>query len=244
MTLRQRLYFFIAGIRPATIEQLASVIAFIISIFIDVIRFIVVAGLVFLFMHSCQPAHAAGVSIPRAANQYKSELTRAARLEFGLNAPVALIAAQIHTESLWRSNATSHVGAQGLAQFMPATAAWLPQVAPQTGTPAPFNSGWALRAACAYDKYLYLRIHNTASDCDHWVFTLYSYNGGLGWVNRDRALAAKKGINAGVCFGVVELVNAGRRASAFKENRTYARRIFAMQEMYEAAGWGQGVHCD
>ena len=35
------------------------------------------------------PAHAAEVTIPRAAQQYRTELTRSARAVWGLNAPIA-----------------------------------------------------------------------------------------------------------------------------------------------------------
>ncbi len=45
---------------------------------------------------------------------------------WGLNAPVSVFAAQIHTESWWRNDTVSGAGAQGLAQFMPSTARWLP----------------------------------------------------------------------------------------------------------------------
>ena len=78
-------------------------------------------------------AHAAEVTIPRAAQQYRATLVRAAHATWGLDAPVAVFAAQVHTESWWRNDTVSHAGAQGLAQFMPATARWLPSVAPETG---------------------------------------------------------------------------------------------------------------
>lgn len=80
-------------------------------------------------------AKAAEVTIPRAAQQYRATLVRAAHATWGLDAPVAVFAAQVHTESWWRNDTVSHVGAQGLAQFMPATARWLPSVAPKQASP-------------------------------------------------------------------------------------------------------------
>ncbi len=74
-------------------------------------------------------------SIPQRAQQHRALLTREARMAWGLDAPVATFAAQIHQESLWRDDARSHAGAQGLAQFMPTTSRWLPEVAPETGEP-------------------------------------------------------------------------------------------------------------
>ena len=67
----------------------------------------------------CHTSHAAEVPIPRAALQYRSELIRSSRMVWGMDAPVAVFAAQIHTESWWRNSTVSSVGAQGLAQFMP-----------------------------------------------------------------------------------------------------------------------------
>ena len=82
-------------------------------------------NLIIVFMlFSCHlsPAFA---SVPPEAKQHQRELTRNARAIFGLDAPVSLFAAQIHQESRWKVNAKSHVGGQGLAQFMPSTADWI-----------------------------------------------------------------------------------------------------------------------
>lgn len=186
-------------------------------------------------------AHAAEVTIPRAAAQYRAELVRSARVVWGLNAPIAVFAAQVHTESWWRNDTVSHVGAQGLAQFMPATAAWLPKVAPETGKPAPFNPGWSLRALCTYDKWLWDRTGGV-NDYERMAFTLSAYNGGQGWVNRDKAKARKLGVDASRWFGHVENVNAGRSRAAFAENRQYPRRILReRQQAYVRAGWGPGI---
>lgn len=189
-------------------------------------------------------AHAAEVTIPRAAQQYRATLTRAAHATWGLDAPVSVFAAQVHTESWWRNNTVSHVGAQGLAQFMPSTARWLPSVAPETGKPEPFNPGWSLRALCTYDKWLWDRIFAYKPPLypvDRMKFTFSAYNGGLGWVKRDRALAREKGLSPDRWSGHVETVNAGRRASAIRENRRYVELIFQRQHAYIKAGWGPGI---
>ena len=184
---------------------------------------------------------AAEVTIPRAAQQYRATLVRAAHATWGMDAPVAVFAAQIHTESWWRNDTVSHVGAQGLAQFMPATARWLPSVAPETGKPEPFNPGWSLRALCTYDKWLWERVTGH-SDMERMAFTLSAYNGGLGWVNRDRKKARALGVDDRRWFGAVENVNAGRSKAAFRENRNYPRLILKeRQYAYNKAGWGPGV---
>ena len=67
--------------------------------------------------------------IPRAAERHRAELIRVSRAVWGLEAPVAVFAAQVHTESWWRNGTVSSAGAQGLAQFLPSTAC-----RPGTGT--------------------------------------------------------------------------------------------------------------
>ena len=47
--------------------------------------------------------------IPDTANRYKRDLIRNARLEWGLDAPISTLAAQIHQESTWNAEARSPV---------------------------------------------------------------------------------------------------------------------------------------
>ena len=63
------------------------------------------------------PCLAAQVQIPERAVQYRASLTRAAHYYWGLDAPVAAFAAQIHTESRFKTDAVSPAGARGIAQF-------------------------------------------------------------------------------------------------------------------------------
>lgn len=59
----------------------------------------------------------AAPSIPAQALQHCFQLIREARVQWGMSAPTATFAAQIHQESTWNADAVSPVGAQGLAQF-------------------------------------------------------------------------------------------------------------------------------
>ena len=87
---------------------------------------------------------------------------------------------------------------------------------------------------------MWKRIKSAASACDRMAFTLSAYNGGIGWVGKDRALSARVGRNPNRWFGHVSDVNAGRKVSAFRENRDYVRRIITRQHLYIKAGWGRG----
>lgn len=204
-------------------------------------RLVVWAVLILLLLMgmSCQPAFAH--EVPRAAEQYRRDLVRVAQHGFGLDAPIATLAGQIHQESAWRSDARSRVGAQGLTQFMPATAQWMAQLYPALSPAQPFNPGWSLRAMVAYNKWHLERIQ-ARSHCDKWAMALAAYNGGLGWVNRDKRLASASGADPLAWFDSVERFNAGRSAANFRENRDYPRRILERHEpVYVRAGWGRGV---
>ena len=123
----------------------------------------------------------AQAQVPAAAQQHRALLVRTANATWGLGAPVAVFAAQVHQESAWKPEAVSGVGARGLAQFMPSTASWwceLNKLAPADCQP--HNTAWALRALVGYDKYLYDRTPTRYSEYDRMWVALRGYNGGLG----------------------------------------------------------------
>jgi soluble lytic murein transglycosylase-like protein len=178
--------------------------------------------------------------VPRAALKYKSDLIRNARYVYGLDAPVAVFAAQIHQESRWNKDAKSAF-AGGLAQFTPDTAAWISGAYPQSlGANQPYNPAWAIRALVTYDKQLYDQAKSDAP-CDKMWKALWGYNGGMGWVLRDEKLAAKSGANIRIAKEV-EPFNAGRAPAMFKENRDYPRAILLKWQPTYAL-WGGEITC-
>ena len=196
--------------------------------------------LVLLVMGVLLLSKADAAELPQGALKHRADLTRNARAVWGLDAPVATFASQVHQESRWRPDAVSPVGAQGIAQFMPATADWIAQAYPALAERQPFNPSWGLRALVTYDRHLWDRV-KASSECDRMAMTLSAYNGGLGWVWRDQKLATANGADSSRWFGQVERFNAGRHAAAFKENRGYPRLILLTYEpRYIAAGWGKG----
>jgi len=175
-----------------------------------------------------------------APERHRNTLVRAARFGFGMDAPIATLAAQVHQESRWQPNAQSPVGAQGIAQFMPATATWMAELYPNTLGPAqPFNPGWALRAMVHYDKWLLARV-SALCECDQWAMVLAAYNGGLGWVYRDSDAARALGAREPLTWRDIEHHNAGRSAANFKENRHYIRVVLTRFEP-QYAHLGRGV---
>lgn len=180
------------------------------------------------------PAHA---QIPPAATTYRIDLVRSAHSQWGLDAPVAALAAQVHQESGWNPRAVSRVGAAGLAQFMPATASWWCQINNLSATECqPTNPTWALRSLVGYDKWLFDRTPARYSERDRMWVALRAYNGGLGNWQAESRLAAN---------GSREAVDAAcgraRRAPVHcPENLGYPRRILLeLQPRY--ALWGASV---
>ena len=166
--------------------------------------------------------------IPRAAQQYRRDLARNAHMIWGLNAPVATFAAQIHQESGWRPDARSPF-AHGLAQFTSATADWIGDLDPALAAADTGNPVWALRALVRYDAWLYARVPAASNaPCARMSQTLRAYNGGLGWLQKE----AKTGRP---CAAFRSLANC-------RENLGYPQRILTRYEpIYVRAGWGLGV---
>ena len=173
--------------------------------------------------------------VPRDAQRYQLTLKREAQLAWGLGAPVATFAAQVHQESRWRLDARSPVGAVGLAQFMPATSDWIGGVSPDLAERAPTNPTWALRAMVTYDKWLADRV--TADDeCQDMAFALSAYNGGLGWVYKRQRLSQRPG----VCLGQTCAINPGVSTSSQAENQRYPELILLnYTPLYQS--WGTGA---
>lgn len=173
-------------------------------------------------------------NVPRDAYKYQRMLTGQARQVWGLEAPIATFAAQIHQESYWRPTARSPY-AEGLTQFTPDTAKWIGQVFPELRNPDVYNPSWAIAALVRYDRWLWGRV-GSPLPCDRMAFALAGYNGGAGWIDRERKAAPGRGYDPSLWFGHVENVCL-RAGWACKENRDYPRRILHLIEpWYET--WG------
>lgn len=175
------------------------------------------------------PAPTLAQGIPHAAQQHRRDLTRNARMLWGLGAPVATFAAQIHQESAWRPDARSPY-AHGLAQFTPATADWIGGLDPALAAADTGNPVWALRALVRYDAWLYARVPgaSNAEPCARMALALRAYNGGLGWLQKE----ARTG----------KPCAAFRSPANCRENLGYPQRILTrLEPIYIRAGWGPGV---
>lgn len=171
--------------------------------------------------------------MPREARKYERELVRTARYVWGVDAPVAVFAGQIHQESGWNPYALSRTGAQGMGQFMPGTSKWIAGLYPDLVEGMPTDPSWALRALVRYDRWLWDRVK--ADDaCERMAFSLSAYNGGLGYVYRRQKASAQPG----VCFDATCRINPGIHPSNQRENEDYPARILKRHQLIYS-GWGE-----
>ena len=178
--------------------------------------------------------------VPRESLKYKRELIRQSRIIWGLNAPIPLFASQIHQESTWNHLAKSKY-AKGLTQFTDSTAEWMIEIFPELKRANVYNPNWSIRAMLLYDSWLDDRI-KSIDDCNQWAMILSSYNGGLTWLNRDKALAEAKGSDPNIWWNHVEKYS-NRADWAIRENRNYSKSIiFKHQNLY--ADWGKSYICN
>lgn len=179
----------------------------------------------------------ASADVPANALRHRATLIRTAQAEWGLGAPSATFAAQIHQESTWRESITAPDDGRGLAQFMDGTATWLVKRYPALGQADPYNPAWAIRALVRYDRHLFDQVQGV-DVCQRMGAALKGYNAGVGYVLR----AQTKSAEPGIWFGVTELIRTGQSAKNFEYSRLYPRWIiYKHQPRYVAAGFGKGV---
>lgn len=146
--------------------------------------------------------------------------------------------AQIHQESRWKETAASKY-ASGLAQFTPDTAKWIHQLYAKdlketcaNTDGCPLDAKWAMRSLVLYMKRLHNGYGFAGTQDDRMAFSLAAYNGGAGWIPKERKKAIESGFSDTLWFGGVELTCV-RADWACKENRQYPKVIlFEWRHVY------------
>lgn len=183
--------------------------------------------------------------IPRQALIYRRQIIRETHYYWGLNQTSAPFFAQIHRESTFNGTAKSAY-AVGLAQFTVPTASdaqrlfaadLRDQCDKQGGCPG--DPQWAIRALVLWDRRLYVNRNFAAGD-ERWAFVLADYNGGAGWINRERTYCLlTRMCDQVVYFSSVETAcgksTPARNAKACSENGSYSHTILqTLRPLYEA----------
>jgi len=155
---------------------------------------------------------------------------------WGVNAPIAALAAQIHQESYWKPAAVSRTGALTMAQFMPATADWLEGKHKSLATLARASSAWAFYAQSLYMRELHDRVPVATDRCEKYCYALLSYVGGERWMRARQKLSSSPQL----CMGVTNRINPGIKASNQREAQHYPERILGeLEPLYMT--WGPGA---
>jgi soluble lytic murein transglycosylase-like protein len=159
--------------------------------------------------------------IPREAFAHRDNFIRIWRFYFALAESPTIGFAQVHQESRWKATAKSKF-AEGLAQFTPATAADYSLLLPAevraecpSRAGCPTSPNWALHALSLYDFNLHRRHAWAETADDRWRLALAAYNGGAGWIIKERAKANNSRRWADIVAACL------RKAEFCKENREY-----------------------
>jgi soluble lytic murein transglycosylase-like protein len=155
----------------------------------------------------------------RACEPYRDKIASAVRKHWGVFQFSDAWAAQLYQESLCNPLARSHVGAAGLAQFMPRT--WI-EVAAQLNLPpgSTPHEDIAIDAGAYYMARMMRTWSSPRPDFERTRLAQASYNAGAGnIINAQRACnGARDWRNIETCLHLIT----GRNA---EETRTYVERI-------------------
>lgn len=146
---------------------------------------------------------------------------------------ICIIAEQIHHESGWKMDAVrrekSGVVSYGALQVLDRTFHELrkqhPAALQKVASPADLlQARWGIRAGILYDRHMWSLVSFAADTRERYAMMLSAYNGGYGWLLRDRKLTRAKGFDPDRWFGNVERFSE-RSGRNFIINRRYAREI-------------------
>lgn len=143
-----------------------------------------------------------------------------------------MLAAQIEQESNWNCEARSR-NAAGCAQFTsPTWEQYSVEVRPSCEGVPPTDPPCAFRAQSLYMKRLLNRYRMSASPRDQKALALAAYNGGTGWIRREKRRCKRDSrCSPDRWFGHVE-DHCIRSKRACRENREYPVRINRLESSY------------
>ncbi len=157
---------------------------------------------------------------------------------FAINARQQL-AAQISVESAWRPNACSQY-ACGLAQF---TAPTWDDISPYTKPSCEGvdyrDPACSIRSQIVYMRRLLYRYRGSASRTDQWAMAWAAYNGGPGWIDKERRRCRSvAGCDPTQYFQHVQ-DECIRAEWACRENTAYPGKILRAMDRAPASYYGE-----
>lgn len=182
-----------------------------------------------LVLFTCSRAHAE----PGPAT-YRDDVIRWTRFYLPHTRP-SLIAGQVHQESRWNATAHSKVGAMGLLQIMPGTAKDIANACHLAGF-TPLNPRTAVQGGICYDARIRKQVAPMATPADLDDVMLRAYNGGPGWVQKEKREAHRIGLDPFRATTLMGLCGRFRPAASCAENLSYPVLIRKWSRLYES--WG------
>jgi membrane-bound lytic murein transglycosylase MltF len=162
-----------------------------------------------------------------ACPQFRSEIVRFTRQYLPEVRP-SLIAGQIQQESSCNPVAKSKVGAAGLMQIMPSTITDVIKLCSMPGFD-PLNPRRAVQGGICYDSIVRKRVGRFNSTKDLDVAMLRGYNGGAGWILREKSLAITERLDSQNAYLIGKLCPRLRSIDSCNENLDYPVKISKYQ---------------
>lgn len=156
---------------------------------------------------------------PSIPDTYDTVIREAVETHWPAHARFAwcMLKAQLYAESRLDPSVTSHVGAQGIGQIMPAT--WAESARALGISCSPYDAECSIEVAAYYSGKLLRVFHTERSWLDYVTHEFISYNAGLGNDLKGQRIA--KSEDSAKVLAVLHKVT-GRHAT---ETRTYVKRI-------------------
>lgn len=180
-------------------------------------------------------------SVPLEADQWKRQYLNQARQVWGLDLP-AWLAAQVGQESGWRDGLRSSAGAQGLCQFIEATAVGIERQYAGLASWGRYSPRWCFYAQNLLMRELFHDYRDIRDGCNAIKFAGSAYNGGPTMLGREVALCVVDKTCDREHWDENVAVKNARAGWAWRENREYVTRITQREAAYAATGWGR-VYC-
>lgn len=160
-------------------------------------------------------------------SDFDQHFRKYAKHYFGVGADWTWFKAQAMAESNLRPQAQSAAKARGIMQLMPATYAELRRKNPELGEID--DPRWNIAAGIGYDRQLWNRLGDVATDEERRRFMFGSYNAGPATISRARRVAQAEGQEDQAWHGVASVAP---RVPKWRHRETlgYIERIESFQQ--------------
>lgn len=189
-------------------------------------------GLAFLLAAALAPARALDPLFIASENR---ETIEDLTTHYLPDMPPGMTAAWVHQESRWKITAVSKAGARGPLQIMPGTAQDIRKACKMPDLDLT-NMVSGLKGGFCYGHLLRRQVGKMATAADLDEAMLRAYNGGAGYIRKERQAAKNAGRDDGVAKNIREHCRDFRSKDSCEENLSYYPYITKWYSQYYS-GW-------